>query len=44
MIKSLFWIHIKKYSLNNILQNSINYIPNLEIIRIKKNFQNLLNP
>ena len=34
----------KKILLNNILQNSINYIPNLEIIRIKKNFQNRLNP
>ena len=34
----------KKIPLNNILQNSINYIPNLEIIRIKRNFQNRLNP
>ena len=34
----------KKILLNNILQNSINYIPNLEIIRVKKNLQNLLNP
>ena len=34
----------KKIPLNYILQNSLNYIPNLEIIRVKKNFQNLLNP
>ena len=34
----------KKIPLHIILQNSINYIPNLEIIRVKKNFQNLLNP
>ena len=34
----------KKIPLHTILQNSINYIPNLEIIRVKKNFQNLLNP
>jgi len=34
----------KKIPLNNILKNSINYIPTLEIIRIKKNFQILLNP
>lgn len=34
----------KKIPLNHILQNSINYIPNLEIIRIKKNFQSRLNP
>lgn len=34
----------KKIPLNYILQNSLNYIPNLEIIRVKKNLQNLLNP
>jgi len=34
----------KKIPLNYIFQNSLNYIPNLEIIRVKKNFQNLLNP
>ena len=34
----------KKISLNYILQNSMNYLPKLEIIVIKKNFQNLLNP
>jgi hypothetical protein len=34
----------KKIPLHIILQNSINYIPNLEIVRVKKSVQNLLNP
>jgi len=34
----------KKIPLNYILQNSMNYLPKLEIIVIKKSFQNLLNP
>jgi len=34
----------KKIPLHYILQNSLNYIPNLEIIRVKKNLRNPLNP